>query len=697
MWKKILVGTLLIIGSIFAQETRFPTNTRYIGGGYINKQPYFNTLEAALNNVKTAATDSTPYLFWIASHPEYITDWATMFDSIRNNYQGKIQFGGYADTIRTLIGDIISDSLDYNWYRYDIAFQGPEVETISLANKPGRFIILNVTVFQGGTTLRYLYKGNANQRVLLLSDHDNQDPLDLSSGGNIILPSGISTITLNNDDMIELFYNSELGKFSVIKPTWINNIIEIVTEDIIDSSNALRESSLNQLTFSEIIDGWYEDDVIYIANHTPMSRGVGRYDNQFDLMGKASLLKLGARVIGSNPNYPAIVYLYKNGYNTGAKVTVAQDEGKTIQTFGDNIVTFTNNDYFDLRYVYEGDDVISIKAFVELENRENDPTFVATDNIDLTVLEVGNGTVQTFQIYEGEVIDSAMTTFTLGDTVMLVARSNAGYNFIGWTGLPLLDESYRLNDTSFIMMTGDLTVRARFRNATQTYKVIISDPMTDADSAHAKAVRTAFLLGNAEESGGSYYVSESEILLFKDSGLNDTTYKIADYYGADVVIRSTGILGGFAETAQKYYPILTFMPAGANTYERKYNMDNESSCMVITGCASGTDPDIDTNITAYDIEWSTYHSSGYSSYSNAYLAGAWYNIMENNIAPTSGWNDWAGLRKIIRNGKVWENKNGYGNYVAFITFDLSHQSNYESTLLLNGNYYYSTIDSYMQR
>lgn len=86
-------------------KTRFATNVRYIAGGYIDKRPQFNTLEAALNDVIAYATVNNPYVFWIDSDTLQIADWDSVFtesgltmkDSINNYYvdEGKIKWAGF--------------------------------------------------------------------------------------------------------------------------------------------------------------------------------------------------------------------------------------------------------------------------------------------------------------------------------------------------------------------------------------------------------------------------------------------------------------------------------------------------------------------------------------------------------------------------------------------------------------------------
>jgi len=103
---KFLKNLLLIVAVttslLSAQALRFPTNVRFIAGGYINKSPYFNTLNGALNDVKAFATSSNPYTFYIDGDTTFISDWDSVYnqgvrmrDSINIYYvnYGKIKWG----------------------------------------------------------------------------------------------------------------------------------------------------------------------------------------------------------------------------------------------------------------------------------------------------------------------------------------------------------------------------------------------------------------------------------------------------------------------------------------------------------------------------------------------------------------------------------------------------------------------------
>ncbi len=109
--KYFILSALILISAadIFGQlATRYPTNVRYIGGGYIDKRPQFSTLEAALNDVIAYATINNPYVFWVASDTIQIADWDSVFtesgltmkDSIDVYYvaEGKIKWGGFGGT-----------------------------------------------------------------------------------------------------------------------------------------------------------------------------------------------------------------------------------------------------------------------------------------------------------------------------------------------------------------------------------------------------------------------------------------------------------------------------------------------------------------------------------------------------------------------------------------------------------------------
>jgi hypothetical protein len=104
--KRILLLAFLFIIPLKAQfSERPPTNVRYIAGGYVNKSPFFKTLDAALNDVKTKASISDPYVFWIAGDTIKIADWDSIYtgsllsirDSINIYYvaMGKIKWAGF--------------------------------------------------------------------------------------------------------------------------------------------------------------------------------------------------------------------------------------------------------------------------------------------------------------------------------------------------------------------------------------------------------------------------------------------------------------------------------------------------------------------------------------------------------------------------------------------------------------------------
>ncbi len=106
--KYALLGLLICIaipetyGQLFE---RHPTNVRYIAGGFNDSRPYFNSLDAALNDVKALATSDNPYVFWVASDSIQIADWDSVYqsgglsmkDSIDVHYVavGKIKWAGF--------------------------------------------------------------------------------------------------------------------------------------------------------------------------------------------------------------------------------------------------------------------------------------------------------------------------------------------------------------------------------------------------------------------------------------------------------------------------------------------------------------------------------------------------------------------------------------------------------------------------
>lgn len=126
-----LALTLLLITPTQAQiYQKFPTNVRYIGGGYNNVRPFFKTLEAALNDVKPLATASNPYAFWLASDSLWVADWDSVFttsgltmkDSIDIYYvtTGKIKWmpfglGGSSGSGTATIITQDDSTLHYKW------------------------------------------------------------------------------------------------------------------------------------------------------------------------------------------------------------------------------------------------------------------------------------------------------------------------------------------------------------------------------------------------------------------------------------------------------------------------------------------------------------------------------------------------------------------------------------------------------
>ena len=104
--KTLILGALLLVAPLIQAQfyTYYPTNTRYIGGGYTNKAPFFKTLNTALNDVKPYATSDNPYTFWLMSDTSFIADWDSIYnqgmnmsDSIYTYYvrTGKIKWAGF--------------------------------------------------------------------------------------------------------------------------------------------------------------------------------------------------------------------------------------------------------------------------------------------------------------------------------------------------------------------------------------------------------------------------------------------------------------------------------------------------------------------------------------------------------------------------------------------------------------------------
>jgi hypothetical protein len=129
-----LLFILLLVTNIEAQVYRSPAYVRFIANGYINQTPYFNTLEQALNNVKSTADVSSPFVFWVAGDTIRIPDWDSVFtesgltmkDSIDIYYvaTGKIKwagfgFGGTGGTGGASIIQQDATTLHYDWASWD--------------------------------------------------------------------------------------------------------------------------------------------------------------------------------------------------------------------------------------------------------------------------------------------------------------------------------------------------------------------------------------------------------------------------------------------------------------------------------------------------------------------------------------------------------------------------------------------------
>lgn len=135
-FKYILLGLAMLfaVDTAMAQLTLyFPKNIKFIGGGFQSKDPYYPTLESALNKVKATATSDNPYGFWIASDTLWIADWDSVFtesgltmkDSIDIYYvaTGKIKwmpigFGSTGGSGSTIVApdDV---TLRYQWPTWD--------------------------------------------------------------------------------------------------------------------------------------------------------------------------------------------------------------------------------------------------------------------------------------------------------------------------------------------------------------------------------------------------------------------------------------------------------------------------------------------------------------------------------------------------------------------------------------------------
>lgn len=101
-----LAVVFLFAGEASAQlKIGYPTDVRFIAGGYKAKRPQYPLLLSALNDVKAYATSERPYTFWLDSDTVNIADWDSVYqtgglamnDSIDVHYvaTGKIKWGGF--------------------------------------------------------------------------------------------------------------------------------------------------------------------------------------------------------------------------------------------------------------------------------------------------------------------------------------------------------------------------------------------------------------------------------------------------------------------------------------------------------------------------------------------------------------------------------------------------------------------------
>jgi hypothetical protein len=93
---KLSLIMLLMATAIFAQATRYPTNVRFVGGGYTNKTPFFNSLELAFDNVRATASNTNPITFQFDSDTTFVSDWEDYRDSVLAWVAlGKLKLNGF--------------------------------------------------------------------------------------------------------------------------------------------------------------------------------------------------------------------------------------------------------------------------------------------------------------------------------------------------------------------------------------------------------------------------------------------------------------------------------------------------------------------------------------------------------------------------------------------------------------------------
>ena len=172
--KKILLIVAIATTIASAQALRFPTNVRFIAGGYINKSPYFNNLNSALNDVKAFATSSNPYTFWVDGDTSFISDWDSVYnggqsmkDSIDTYYVslGIIKWAGFgfggtgSGGVSWLVPDTHTMYYDFPTYipgAHGAAYDSAYVKDTAIDNE-----IHNLIVYTG----KYLYIQNDTLRV----------------------------------------------------------------------------------------------------------------------------------------------------------------------------------------------------------------------------------------------------------------------------------------------------------------------------------------------------------------------------------------------------------------------------------------------------------------------------------------------------------------------------------------------------
>lgn len=319
------------------------------------------------------------------------------------------------------------------------------------------------------------------------------------------------------------------------------------------------------------------------------------------------------------------------------------------------IVIFSQVRFKGLNYHYFLNKQQSIPAGYEYYKTSDGKYFITSDGDTLLVRKTsqywtyvlaGNGdsypqyTLNLTTQGLGSVNDLPLSNlYDSAKTVVISAVPNAGYHFLCWRG-----SEYLNNATDTITMTSNKSFIAKFKKDTPNFRIIVS--ANAGDEEHAAYCKTSFIDGY-ESAGGTWTDS---IQIQYDKTL-DYSFQSADTNGVDLIIRSYTNAQSYVSTANTYYPVYLFFPAGSNTHTQVYNTSGNLPSMVLTGAGTTS------NLTGYDIEFYGIDPifGNLSSYSNAYIAGQLL-----YIADQLGVDLWT-ARYLARESRTWTAENGYGS------------------------------------